>query len=352
MTLTFAVTVPARDVSVELSVAAGETLALLGPNGAGKSTLLAAVAGLVRPADCRVGLGSRTLADVRQGRPYVWTPPHRRSVGLLAQDPGLFPHLSALDNVAFGPRCRGVSRSLARLAAAEWLDRVGLAGAGSRRPHQLSGGQAQRVAVARALATDPEVLLLDEPLAALDVDVTPALRQLLRAVLVERTAVIVTHQVLDAIMLADTVAVLEDGRLVEHGPTREVLTRPHSDFAARIAGLNLVTGHWEAEGVRTAQGRLIHGRCADPPALGTPVVAVFRPAAVAIYEDELPGSPRNSLPVTVSALEPRGDLIRVRAGGLHADITPGAATELGLAPGRRVQYVVKAAEVDIYPARR
>lgn len=349
MTLSFDASVPERGFDVRLEVAAGETLALLGPNGAGKSTLLAVTAGLLRPAYARITLAGRTLTEVAPGRRTTWVPPHDRGIGLLAQEPRLFPHLDAVDNVAFGPRSHGTSRRQARAAAAEWLTRVGLADHARRRPHQLSGGQAQRVAVARALAAEPALVLLDEPLSALDVDVTPALRHDLRTVLAERTAIIATHDVLDAVLLAHRVAVLDGGRLVEHGPTREVLSRPRSSFAARIAGLNLVTGTWDGDGVRTPLGHTVRGQ-AEEHAIerGTPMVAVFRPSAVAIYAEALSGSPRNSLEVTVTGLEPHGELVRVRADGLNADVTPAAAADLGLVPGARAYFVVKAAEIDIY----
>lgn len=343
--------VSGRDFDVRLEVAEGETLALLGANGAGKSTLLDAVAGLLRPDEAEISLGGRTLTRTAPGRRTTWVPPHDRNVGLLAQEARLFPHLTALDNVAFGPRSRGVGKAAAHVHAREWLARVDLASYADRRPRQLSGGQAQRVAVARALAAEPALVMLDEPLAALDVDVTPALRGTLRKVLVGRTAVIATHDVLDAILLADRIAVLDRGRLVEHGPTRDVLARPRSAFAAAIAGLNMVTGTWEDGAVVTPAGRAVRGRHPDPPPPhGTPVVAVFRPASVAIYREALPGSPRNSTEVTVSALEPHGELVRVRADGLHADVTPSAAAELALVPGVRVHFVVKAAEVDVYRA--
>lgn len=350
MSLAFDATIPERDFAIHLEVQEGSTLALLGPNGSGKSTLLAATAGLLHPRHGRITLAGRTLTETAPGRRSTFVPPHRRDVGLLAQDPLLFPHMTALDNVAFGPRSRGVPRHRAHPMAREWLGRVDLADHARRRPHQLSGGQAQRVAVARALAADPALLLLDEPLAALDVDVTPALRTTLRTVLAGRTAVIATHDVLDAVLLADTVAVLDGGRLVEVGPTRDVLTRPRSSFAARIAGLNLVTGTWDGDGVRTPAGLTVRAHSAESAPRGTPMVAVFRPAAVAIYRETLPGSPRNSVPVTVTSLEPHGELIRVRGNGLSADVTPTSVAELDLAPGTRVVFVVKAAEVDIYRA--
>src|SRR4029079_1626297 len=170
--------------------------------------------------------------------------PHARGVALLAQEPLLFPHLSALDNVAFGPRSGGRQRSASRAVAQRWLAEVDAEEYADRRPAQLSGGQAQRVAIARALAADPRLLLLDEPMAALDVAGPPAARQTLWRVLKDRSAVIVTHDVLDALLLADRVVVLDGGQVVEEGPSSVVLAEPRSAFAARIAGLNLIEGTW------------------------------------------------------------------------------------------------------------
>ena len=210
--------VPERDVDLEFSVAAGETVAVLDPNGAGKSTLVQSLAGLLRGAS----------ADAR--------PPHARRVGLLAQRALLFPHLRALDNVAFGPRARGASRAQARTAALGWLERCGAAELASRWPRTLSGGQAQRVALARALATEPELLLLDEPFAALDASAVPELRELLATVLGESRirAVLVTHQAQDTLALAQRAVVIEGGRVVQEGTVREVLAHPATEFVRRL----------------------------------------------------------------------------------------------------------------------
>ncbi|GAA1708815.1 ABC transporter ATP-binding protein [Isoptericola hypogeus] len=353
--LSLAATVPTRGFDVELNVAEGRTLALLGPNGAGKSTALGLVAGTLRPHDGHVTLDGRALVRADGGRPRAWVPPHARQVALLAQEALLFPHLTVRHNVAFGPRSQGTGRRAAAAAADRWLDRVGLTALADRRPATLSGGQAQRVALARALAAEPRVLLLDEPMAALDVDVAPALRQTLRHLLADRTAVITTHDVLDALLLADEIAVIDGGRVVERGTTAQVLTRPRSTFAARIAGLNLLVGSWTGDGVRTPAGEVAHGHAhaegTDPGiAAGTAMTAVFRPSAVSIYLDERHGSPRNTFRGTVRTLEPRGDLVRVRTDHLAADVTPGAVAELGLVPGTDVWLSVKAAEVDVYPA--
>ncbi len=329
-----------------VQVAPGEVVALLGRNGSGKSTLLSAVAGLLRPDSGRIVLDGRVLTDTAAG---VALPPHRRRIGLLAQQPLLFPHLSVLDNVAFGPRSTGTPRPQAREAALRRLAEVDAVEFAQRRPRRLSGGQAQRIALARALASDPDLLLLDEPLSSVDVEVAPALRSLLQTVLADRPALIVTHQVIDALMLADRMVVLDAGRVVEQGPTREVLTRPRSAFAARLAGLNLVSGTATADGLRVQDGTELSGLIGST-AVGTEAVAVFTPGAVAVYVDPPKGSPRNAIQDRIEGVEPNGTLVRVRGNsGLAADITPAAAVELGLHIGAGVWFVIKAAEVAVYP---
>jgi molybdate transport system ATP-binding protein len=339
-------TLPARGVDLELRVADGHTLVVLGPNGAGKSTALAAIAGLVRPDAGTIELDGRTLSASTP--PETWVPPHERGVALLAQEPRLFPHLSVLDNVAFGPRSAGMPRAAARKRARRWLMETGSLDLAERRPATLSGGQAQRVAIARALAAEPALLLLDEPLSALDVEVAPALRQLLRRVLAGRTTVLVSHDVLDAVLLADRVAVVEDGRVVEEGPTAQVLSRPTSTFAARIAGLNLVRGTASGSSVVSPSLR-IEGLADEPLHDGQEAVAVFSPNAVSVFRQRPLGSPRNSVDTVVTELEPHGHQVRVRTAYLSADITPAAVAELDLVPGTPVVLSVKASEVAVYP---
>ncbi|XAS66972.1 ABC transporter ATP-binding protein [Micrococcaceae bacterium Sec5.7] len=349
MTFDLEATVKARRFDVSLSLGAAETVAILGPNGAGKSTLLAVIAGLLRPDSGRATIDDTTLFDLGPGR-TIWSAPHRRGTALLAQEALLFPHLSALDNVAFGPRSAGASRAAARETARHWLAEVDAESLAARRPGQLSGGQAQRVAVARALAAEPELLLLDEPMAALDIHAAPMLRRLLKRVLTGRRAIIITHDILDALMLADRVIILEDGRISEEGPTREILQRPRSRFAAGLAGLNLMTGTVTNLGIITAEGLNIAGRHEDSIIPGQDGVAVFPPSAVSVFPTEEHGSPRNSFPVLITDLEPHGDQIRVRAGGLAADITPAASADLALTPGMTVYFVIKAAAISISPA--
>lgn len=339
-----------RDVDLELSVAPGQVLAVLGPNGAGKSTLLGLLAGLLRPTAGRVVLDGEVLVDDRG----TFVPPHRRGVGLLAQDAMLFPHLDVEANVAFGPRSAGSSRTHARERAQQLLGDVGMTPFAGRRPHELSGGQAQRVAIARALAAEPRLLLLDEPMAALDVTAAPEVRQVLRRVLrgTGRCAVLVTHDPLDALALADQVVVLEAGRVAERGPAQQVLSSPKSAFGARLAGLVLIPGTITADGLATADGTVVHGLVTG--AVGEHGVALFSPSVVSVHASDPGGSPRNRWSATVLDVVPRGEVVRVRARpdapaghDVLADITVAAAAELDLAPGGPVHLVVKATAVRI-----
>ena len=341
MTFSFSAAVAARGFEVALSVAPGETVAILGPNGAGKSTLLGLTAGLLRADSGRAVLDDTVLFDSVGGS---FTPPHRRGVSLLAQEPLLFPHLSALENVAFGPRSAGVPRAAARATARHWLAEVEALDLADRRPAQLSGGQAQRVAVARALASDPKLLLLDEPMAALDVSVAPALRRMLRRVLAGRTVLIVTHDILDAFTLADRVVVLDGGRIVDQGPTREVLERPRSAFTAGLAALNLLVGVRSQRGIRLADGSEISG--ASDLVVGASAAAAVRPSAVRVSLDEPAAA--NRLRGEVLDLEPRGDLVRVRSARLAADLAPALVADLDLAPGAAVWFAFDESDVSIY----
>lgn len=239
------------ELAVDLKVSAGETLVLLGPNGSGKSTLLQTVAGLVLPEHGRVEVGGRMLTSRLPGqRARLFVLPRHRGVGLLGQDPLLFPHLSALGNVAFGRRAQGVGRRTAQRSAEQWLAAVGLEGLESRRPGQLSGGQQQRVAIARVLAAHPSVLLLDEPMAALDVQTAASVRALLKEKLAAAgiPVMLVSHNVLDAIVLADRVAVLHDGRVVEQGEVNAVLGEPANPFTRDLVGAGPASAVVDADG--------------------------------------------------------------------------------------------------------
>ncbi|WP_222618312.1 sulfate/molybdate ABC transporter ATP-binding protein [Nakamurella sp. PAMC28650] len=355
------VSVARQDFTVQAAfdVPAGETVAILGPNGAGKSTVLSIVAGLLMPDSGRVVLDGRELTRYGNGRAMT-VPPERRRVGLMGQDPLLFPHLSALENVAFGPRSQGRSRSVSRALAQEWLERMGLADFESRRPAEMSGGQRQRVALARALAAEPALLLLDEPLGALDAQTVPEIRQVLRTHLRETgtTSLLVTHDVLDAAVLADRVIVLERGRIVDDGPTTSVLSAPRSSFGATLAGLNLVPGTVSGKAasgdgaeLTTSAGLQLIGIAADSLTPGDPAAAVFRPSAVSVFPTDPGGSPRNHWPARIASLEPGTAAIRLRTDGPPAvavDVTPAAVAEMGLAPGSVVFLSVKATEVLIH----
>lgn len=341
-----------RDVRVRIRVPRGQIVALLGPNGAGKSTVVGLAAGILRPSGGSVWIGDQQVAGSR------WVPPHRRQISLLAQEPLLLPHLDVLANVAFGPRALGRGRAAANRIAMSRLEEIGAAHLARRRPRSLSGGQQQRVALARALAPDPALMLLDEPLSALDVDAAADLRQVLRTSLRQagRTAVVVTHDLLDVLALADLVVVLEGGRVVEHGPTLQILTRPRTAFAARFAGVNLLSGTRLAGDAIAVGGRVVlHGLSDGPGQEGENSAATFSPRAVAVHRMPPGGSPRNAMAVQVAGIERQGELVRVRgrteAGEqLAADITPASVAGLGLHVGQRVTFVIKAAEVSIYPA--
>jgi molybdate transport system ATP-binding protein len=354
-----------RQLDVEFSVSAGEVLAVLGPNGAGKSTALHVIAGLVYPDAGLVRLGDRVLTDTETG---VNVATHDRRVGLLLQDPLLFPHMNVAANVAFGPHSRhGMSRLFARTkdkaTALRWLREVDAEQFADRKPRQLSGGQAQRVVIARALAAEPAVLLLDEPLSGLDVATAAAIRAVLRSV-VSRSGcavILITHDLLDVFTLADRVLVLESGKIAEIGPVADVLAAPRSHFGARIAGVNLVNGTIGPDGSLHARSG-VHWHGTPAPELGETLteghdaVALFAPTTVAVYRDEPHGSPRNTVEQTVAELDARGAAVLVRgpeqpdgAPGLAAEITVDAAAELRLTPGERVWFSVKSLEVALYP---
>jgi molybdate transport system ATP-binding protein len=340
----------ALTLDVALTAPPGETVVVVGPNGAGKTTLLRALAGL-QPLDAgHVTLDGVVLDDTRAG---VLVPPERRPVGIMFQDGVLFPNLSALENVAFGMRSRGLPRSEARRQAAGWLQRVGLAGREQARPPELSGGQAQRVALARALAPHPRLLLMDEPLAALDATTRVEVRRDLRRHLAsyEGVRILVTHDPLEALALAATIVVVEDGRVVQTGPPDEVRTRPRSRYVADLVGVNLLVGTGRGREVVLGSGARLTVVETPPPG---DVLAVLHPRAVALHRGTRPGgSPRNVWEATVGALDFEGDRVRVRLDGavpLVAEVTPAAVRDLGVEEGISVWASAKATEISVYPA--
>jgi molybdate transport system ATP-binding protein len=338
------------ELEVELAVATGELVVLLGPNGAGKTTLLRALAGLVPLERGRVVLDGMVMDDPASGE---HVPAERRPVGFVFQDYLLFPHLSALENVAFGLRARGVARPEARRRAGAWLERVGLAGSADARPRALSGGQAQRVALARAMVGDPRLLLLDEPLAALDAATRTEVRRDLRRHLAsfDGTRLLVTHDPLEAVAMADRLVVLEGGRVTQTGSPAEVSRRPRSPYVAELVGVNLYRGKaGPAAGAIELEGG---GRLVATGDHRGEVFAAVHPHAVALHRRPPEGTPRNSWPGTADTLEVIGDRVRVHVTGIVpivAEVTPAAATELRLADGGPVWASVKATEVVVYPA--
>ncbi len=331
-----------------LDVPAGATVAVLGPNGAGKTTLLRALAGLEPLERGRVELGGHVLEDTAAG---TRRPPEARPVAVVFQDNLLFPHLSALDNVAFGLRCRGRRRPEARRQARAWLEQMGLGDRARARPDELSGGQAQRVALARALATEPALLLLDEPLSALDAGSRLEMRRHLRRHLATFPGVrlLVTHDPLDAVALADRVVALEGGRVVQAGTPAEVAARPRSAYVAELVGLNLYRGRGEGGRVVLDSG---HGLVAPDAGPGE-VFALVHPRAVSLHRRQPEGTPRNVWRGTAEGLDLLGERVRVRVGGpipIVAEVTPAAVAELALADGGDVWVSVKASEIAVYPA--
>ncbi|MFJ5707484.1 ABC transporter permease [Streptomyces sp. NPDC093105] len=323
----------------------GTTIAVVGPNGAGKTTLLRAL----------LGLTPRAHADLRLGDEDVTTlPPHRRRVAWVPQDGALFPHMTALANTAYGLRVQGVARAEARREAQGWLDRLGVGHLAHRRPSQLSGGQAGRVALARALAARPRLLVLDEPLAALDQTTRAQVRHTLRTHLAGFGGVclIVTHDPVEAVSLADRVLVLDEGRALQDAAPAEVTRHPRSPWVARMLGRNAWPGTATAEGLTLDAGGLLVA--ADPPPPGTRALAVVAPEAVSVHREKPAGSPRNVWPGTVREITGSGSRLRVlitsgRTPDLVAEITPQAAAELGLADGVTVWTSVKATETTVVP---
>ncbi|MGW6390385.1 ABC transporter ATP-binding protein [Streptomyces sp. NPDC055103] len=260
---------------LDLDVAPGELLALLGPSGCGKTTALRVLAGFERPDEGQVLLDGEDIVPV---------PADRRDTAMVFQSYSLFPHLTAADNVAFGLRMRKVRSAERRMRAGELLELVGLSGHGDRFPHQLSGGQQQRVALARALALRPRLLLLDEPLSALDARVRLTLREEIRRLQLELgiTTVFVTHDQEEALSMADRVAVMNGGRLEQCASPTELYARPATDFVAEFIGtMNRMPGHADGDGSVDVLGVRLP---VEGPAGSGRVTALVRPEALEIEE--------------------------------------------------------------------
>ena len=251
-------------LGVDVHAAPGRITALVGPNGAGKTTLLRCIAGSIRLDQGRITLAGRILEQP----PRVFLPPRRRRLGIVHQDYLLFPHLDALDNVAFGLRARGMPRRAARARAGQWLDRCGIGQQAHLKPGQLSGGQAQRVALARALVIEPDAVLLDEPLAALDATARPQLRAELRDILAGLPGVtmLVTHDPADVVSLADDVLLLHNGQLAQSGPIDDVTRKPATAFLAGLLGAVAATAPGQRGAQEVTTGRPAAAQAVIPPA--------------------------------------------------------------------------------------
>ncbi len=340
--------VGAFDLDIDVRVEPGEVLAVLGPNGSGKTTMLRALAGLEPIDRGRIRIDDSVLDDADRD---IFVAPERRPVGVVFQQYLLFEHLSALDNVAFGLRARGVRRSDARRQARDWLERMGLADHAAARPRELSGGQAQRVALARALAIGPRMLLLDEPLAALDAGTRRQVRRDLRRDLdaFDGVRILVTHDPVDAYALADRVAIFDHGTIAQTGTLADITAHPRSRYVAELIGTNLIDGTVTADGLITRDGV----RVAVVADFAGPAFAIIRPQSIALSLHAADTSARNTFAGSIDDIDRLGDRVRVGIDGpihLTAEITAAALDNLQLRPGDVVHAAVKATDVEVYPA--
>ena len=382
-------TIAERGWNVDAELRPGLVTAVVGHNGAGKSTLAQVIAGTLRLDRGSARIGERVVDDAvtfvpaRRRDAVTFVPARRRGVAMVSQVPRIFTHMSVLANVAFPLRVRGVGRAQAREAALEQLRAVGMDDLAHKRASDLSGGQAARVAIARALVFRPEVLILDEPTAALDVEATAQVSSVLRQRLTGAgiTTLLVSHDIAEVLALASHMIVMGDGRIVEEGEPARVLASPSSVFAARLAGLNIVAGPiamrpgmvgvsvgeaelWAADlsGFDSADaGRVdvASGDAADDVASGGSnqggrVALTFPPEAVALSREESHASPRSVLPGVVAGVDVDGSLVSVRVAlaegvSVTSRVTASAWADLGLGVGDRLWASVKATQVRAIP---
>jgi molybdate transport system ATP-binding protein len=342
-------------VDADLRVDAGETLVLVGENGSGKTTILHMLAGLLDPDGGRIELDGEVLFDRAQGRSVA---AFARPIGFVFQDYALFPHLSVFENVAFAMRAQHLSDSATRARTQTVLDQVGIARLAARKPLTLSGGESQRVALARALAAEPRLLLLDEPLAALDQQTRAQVRTELRRRLEALTCatILVTHNPLEALLFGDRIAVLEHGRIVQTGRGEDLLRHPRSGYVAGLMGLNFFHGRVVA---REAGGLVIVDTPQGPLRVAGPmerddVFLVVDPREITLHLAPPSGSAQNVFPGPIVELVPEppfGDRVRVGLGTkppLVAEVTRHAVETLGLREGTTVYASVKATAARAY----
>jgi molybdate transport system ATP-binding protein len=324
---------PLRAYRLELALEVGrETIALVGPSGAGKTTVLRAIAGLLPPERGRVALGETVWFDSDRG---IDVPPEERSVGLVFQEYALFPHMTVEQNVAYGGRAR----------VDEMLGWLGIAELSKARPDELSGGERQRVALARALARDPAVLLLDEPLTALDTHTRGRVRGELRELLAELRlpTLLVTHDFQDAAALAERIGVIADGRIVQEGTATELVAAPASPFVADFTGGNLLPGLAHATRNGLTEVVLDDGTTVISTDQGSGRVGVVvYPWEVAVARSAPDDSMQNHVSGRIASLVPVANRVRVHVGPLTAEITAASADRLGLKPGETVVASFKA----------
>ena len=341
------------DFAVELLVQPGETTVVVGESGAGKSTLLRLVAGLARPDQGRIAVDDRPWCDTTAG---VDVPAWRRSVGFVFQDYALFPHLTVRDNVGFGLRGLGVPAGDARRRAGAMLERLGVGELAARTVAGLSGGQQQRVALARALVLDPAVLLLDEPLSALDLRTRRAVRGELRRLLrgLPCRTLYVTHNPVEAMFFGERLAVLERGRITQTGTRDDLLLHPRSSYVAELVGTNLLYGAPDrrsaAAEIRTGSGAMAVGS----DAVEGEVFATVSPREITLYRERPDASAQNLLTGPILELVPEapgGERVRVALGttpALVAEVTREAVAALELREGMVVHAGFKATGVRTY----
>jgi ABC-type sulfate/molybdate transport systems ATPase subunit len=339
---------PLRAFRLELALEIErETFALVGPSGAGKTTVLRAIAGLVRPERGRIALGARVLFD---SEIPLDLPPEERHIGFVFQDYALFPHMTVEQNIAYGGRSR----------ARELLERFRISHVASERPAELSGGERQRVGLARALARGPDVLLLDEPLSALDAHTRAAVRAELRELLdeLELPVVLVTHDFHDAAALASRMAVLVDGRIRQTGTHSDLIAAPADGFVASFTGANLLVGQARPGPEGLTEVTLENGANVFSVDLASgPVEVAVYPWEISISREPARDSALNHIRAPIASVVEIGNRARIQVGGLVGEVTAASANRLDLREGEVVVASFKAAatrlveRVDAVPGR-